>query len=220
MKRAAGIITDEGGMTSHAAIISRELGVPAVVGTGNGTRVLNDGQNVTLDGDKGTVRAGATADAESGEEFEPVEAARPDPRQADDGDGGEGERLDPGGGRARRGDRRRRSRPAPDRTHMVLSREDSREVYRRPRRPRVSGRTHRGRPAGRRRVLSPAGQGPDHRCPTDEFRELEGGEGEPTEPNPMLGWRGIRRSLDKPEPFRQELAAFARLYEMGYDNWR
>lgn len=78
MKRAAGIITDEGGMTSHAAIISRELGVPAVVGTGNGTRVLNDGQNVTLDGDKGTVRAGATADAESGEEFEPVEAARPE----------------------------------------------------------------------------------------------------------------------------------------------
>jgi len=55
-------------------------------------------------------------------------------------------------------------------------------------------------------------------APTDEFRELEGGEGEPAEPNPMLGWRGIRRSLDKPEPFRQELAAFARLYEMGYDN--
>jgi len=107
MKRAAGIITDEGGMTSHAAIISRELGVPAVVGTGNGTRVLNDGQNVTLDGDKGTVRAGATADAESGEEFEPVEAAAGDPRQADDGDGGEGERLDPGGGRAPR------RRPAP-----------------------------------------------------------------------------------------------------------
>jgi len=55
-------------------------------------------------------------------------------------------------------------------------------------------------------------------APTDEFRELEGGEGEPVEPNPMLGWRGIRRSLDKPEPFRQELAAFARLHEMGYDN--
>jgi pyruvate,water dikinase len=55
-------------------------------------------------------------------------------------------------------------------------------------------------------------------APTDEFRELEGGEGEPAEHNPMLGWRGIRRSLDKPEPFRQELAAFARLYEMGYDN--
>ncbi|MFC6992280.1 PEP/pyruvate-binding domain-containing protein [Haladaptatus sp. GCM10025707] len=56
MKRAAGIITDEGGMTSHAAIVSRELGVPAVVGTGSASRELTDDQVVTLDGDKGTIR--------------------------------------------------------------------------------------------------------------------------------------------------------------------
>jgi len=55
-------------------------------------------------------------------------------------------------------------------------------------------------------------------APTDEFRELEGGEDEPHEHNPMLGWRGLRRSLDKPEVFRQELTAFRRLYEAGYDN--
>ncbi len=55
MKRASGIITDEGGMTSHAAIVSRELGVPAIVGTTNATTVLEDGQVVTLDGDKGSV---------------------------------------------------------------------------------------------------------------------------------------------------------------------
>ncbi|MFC6729326.1 putative PEP-binding protein, partial [Natronoarchaeum mannanilyticum] len=55
-------------------------------------------------------------------------------------------------------------------------------------------------------------------APTDEFRELEGGEDEPEEHNPMLGYRGIRRSLDKPETFRHELAAFRRLYEKGYDN--
>ncbi len=48
MKRAAGIITNEGGRTSHSAIVSRELGVPAIVGTGNATDVLHDGQDITL----------------------------------------------------------------------------------------------------------------------------------------------------------------------------
>ncbi len=61
MKRAAGIITDHGGRTSHAAIVSRELGVPAVVGTGNATSLLKDEQPVTLscaEGDEGYVYAG------------------------------------------------------------------------------------------------------------------------------------------------------------------
>lgn len=48
MKRAPGIITNEGGRTSHSAIVSRELGVPAIVGTGNATDVLHDGQDITL----------------------------------------------------------------------------------------------------------------------------------------------------------------------------
>lgn len=48
MKRAAGIITDHGGSTSHAAIVSRELGVPAVIGIGNATAILRDGQPITL----------------------------------------------------------------------------------------------------------------------------------------------------------------------------
>ncbi|KOG09096.1 MULTISPECIES: phosphoenolpyruvate synthase [Streptomyces] len=48
MKRASAIVTDHGGRTSHAAIVSRELGVPAVVGTGDGTRILRDGSSVTV----------------------------------------------------------------------------------------------------------------------------------------------------------------------------
>jgi pyruvate,water dikinase len=48
LKKAAGIITDHGGRTSHAAIVSRELGIPAVIGTGNATSVLTDSQEVTL----------------------------------------------------------------------------------------------------------------------------------------------------------------------------
>jgi pyruvate, water dikinase len=48
MKRAAGIVTDHGGRTCHAAIVSRELGIPAIVGTGKATEVLQDGQEVTM----------------------------------------------------------------------------------------------------------------------------------------------------------------------------
>jgi pyruvate,water dikinase len=48
MKRAAAIVTDHGGRTSHAAIVSRELGLPAVVGTGNATHVLHEEQEVTV----------------------------------------------------------------------------------------------------------------------------------------------------------------------------
>jgi len=61
MKRAAAIITDHGGRTSHAAIVSRELGVPAIVGTGNATHVLHDQQQVTVscaEGDEGFVYEG------------------------------------------------------------------------------------------------------------------------------------------------------------------
>ncbi|WAO97196.1 Pyruvate, water dikinase [Fusarium falciforme] len=61
MKRAAAIITDHGGRTSHAAIVSRELGIPAIVGTGNATYVLHSGQDVTVscvEGDTGFVYEG------------------------------------------------------------------------------------------------------------------------------------------------------------------
>ena len=49
MQRASGIITDEGGVTSHAAIVSREMGIPAVVGTGSATSKLKEVQIVTVD---------------------------------------------------------------------------------------------------------------------------------------------------------------------------
>lgn len=58
MKKAAGIITDAGGRTCHAAIVSRELGIPAIVGTQHGTSILKNDQSVTLscaEGDKGKV---------------------------------------------------------------------------------------------------------------------------------------------------------------------
>ena len=61
MKRVAGIVTDYGGRTCHAAIVSRELGIPAIVGTGDATRTLKNDQAVTLscaEGDRGVIYPG------------------------------------------------------------------------------------------------------------------------------------------------------------------
>jgi len=58
MKRAAAIVTDRGGRTAHAAIVSRELGIPCVVGCENATATLQDGQVITVDGSNGKVYPG------------------------------------------------------------------------------------------------------------------------------------------------------------------
>ncbi|MBI5583612.1 MAG: phosphoenolpyruvate synthase, partial [Deltaproteobacteria bacterium] len=60
MKKAAAVITNLGGKTCHAAIVSRELGVPCIVGTEKATTTLKDGQLVTVDGQRGLVYSGRT----------------------------------------------------------------------------------------------------------------------------------------------------------------
>ena len=56
MKKAAAIVTDEGGITCHAAILSRELGIPCVIGTKIGTQVLKDGDRLKIDATEGVVK--------------------------------------------------------------------------------------------------------------------------------------------------------------------
>ncbi|GAB3604023.1 phosphoenolpyruvate synthase [Microbacterium aureliae] len=73
MKKASAIVTDRGGRTCHAAIIARELGIPAVVGTGNATRVLAQGDEVTVscaEGDEGFVYRGRLDFAEEHTELD------------------------------------------------------------------------------------------------------------------------------------------------------
>lgn len=65
MKRAVAIITERGGRTSHAAIVSRELGIPAVVGTAGATKVLKDGLVVTVNGGKGEIYKGALSQTQT-----------------------------------------------------------------------------------------------------------------------------------------------------------
>jgi rifampicin phosphotransferase len=56
-QRAGAVVVDSGGLASHAAIVAREYGIPAIMGTGRGTRVLSNGQLVTVDGGSGRVVA-------------------------------------------------------------------------------------------------------------------------------------------------------------------
>ena len=75
MRRVAAIVTDHGGRTAHAAIVSRELGLPCIVGTGDATRVLRDGMDVTVvcsEGPTGRVTAGVTPVAVDRIDLHPV----------------------------------------------------------------------------------------------------------------------------------------------------
>jgi pyruvate,water dikinase len=220
MKRSAGILTDEGGMTSHAAIVSRELGVPAIVGCGDATDVLTDGQRITLDGQKGTVVV-AKPESENVEDADPegsrsteggggappttatevkVNVSIPDAaeRAADTGADGVGLlRLE----HILLSTSKTPEKYVEDHGEEAFVTEISEEI-------RKVADAFYPRPV-RARTLD---------APTDELAELEGGEEEPHEHNPMLGYRGIRRSLKEPEMVKLELRAFKRLHDMGYDN--
>ncbi|MCX9081051.1 MAG: phosphoenolpyruvate synthase [Candidatus Methanoperedens sp.] len=218
MKRAAAIVTDEGGLTCHAAIVSRELGCPAVVGTRKATELLSDGMKITVDGEKGLVFEGkkeittpASAQTEkSGVSFaksKPITAtevkvnvsipeatARAIETQAD------------GVGLLRI-------------EHMILGlpkhpkqyiKEGKADEYVAELVSRIQTVVDAfyPRPVWVRTLDAP----------TDEFRAMEGGEGEPVEPNPMLGFRGIRRDLIDTEHFELEVRAFKELIKRGYNN--
>jgi pyruvate,water dikinase len=218
MKRAGAIVTDEGGLTCHAAIVSRELGCPAVVGTRKATEILTDGMKITVDGEKGLVFEGkkeiASPEAAHKEKSvvsfaksKPVTAtevkvnvsipeatARAVETQAD------------GVGLLRI-------------EHMILGlpkhpkqyiKEGKSDEYVEELVSRIQTVVDAFYPKPVWvRTLD---------APTDEFRAMEGGEGEPIEPNPMLGFRGIRRDLIDTEHFELEVRAFKELIKRGYNN--
>lgn len=218
MKRAGAIVTDEGGMACHAAIVNRELGCPAVVGTKKATSLLKDGMEITVDGGKGIVYEGrvalaapakpASAASGGGVVFtKPITAteikvnvSEPDRAQA------AAATMADGVGLLRI-------------EHMILGLGKTPNWYIK------NGKTEEyinelvknikivadaffPRPVWVRTLDAP----------TDEFRAMEGGEGEPIEHNPMLGWRGIRRDLTETEHFRLEIRAFKKLHDMGLTN--
>jgi pyruvate,water dikinase len=215
MRRVAAIVTDEGGMTCHAAIVSRELGTPAVVGTKNATVVLKLGQMITVDGEKGQVFEGAIEAPKSRVAEQPaapsttglitatsvkVNVSIPEAagRAAATGADGVGllriEHLILGLNRT----------PG----WFIANEKEEEFVQELYNGIKIVLDAFYGKPVWVRTLDAP----------TDEFRNMAGGENEPVEHNPMLGWRGIRRDLQTPEQFRLQVEAFKRLWEQGYDN--
>ncbi len=209
MRKVAAIVTDEGGMTCHAAIVSRELGTPAVVGTKKATAILKPGQVITVDGEKGLIYEGAMTPKAAQPTPAQVAVAAPKiitatsvkvnvsmpeaaARAAATGADGVGLlRIE----------------------HLILglnktpgwfianNREEDfvQELY-------LGIKTvldaFYGKPVWVRTLDAP----------TDEFRNMAGGEEEPIEHNPLLGWRGIRRELQSPVQLRLQVEAFKRLW--------
>ena len=214
MRRASGIVTDEGGVTCHASIISRELGIPCVVGTGDATTTLKENSGVTVDGKKGLVFEGISETKEEAVAVAgTVEAApiitvtevkanvsMPEAAEKAAATGADGVGLlrtehlmltsgiHPGKFIAD-GNEDELIDTIADNVQIVADAFYPRPVW--------------------YRTLD---------APTDEFITLEGGENEPREHNPMLGWRGIRRELDQPEILKCEFKAIKKLHEKGYTN--
>jgi pyruvate,water dikinase len=218
MKRAGAIVTDEGGMACHAAIVSRELGCPAVVGTKKATTVLKEGMEITVDGGKGIIYEGRVALAASAKPAsaasgggvvftKPITAteikvnvSEPDRAAA------AAETMADGVGLLRI-------------EHMILGQGKTPNWYIK------NGKTEEyidELVKGIKVVADAFYPKPvwvrTLDAPTDEFRAMEGGESEPHEHNPMLGWRGIRRDLTETDHFRLEIRAFKKLHEMGLTN--
>ena len=80
MKRADVLLTDEGGMTSHAAIVARELGVPAVVGSTHATHTIEDGQHIRIDGESGRVTEASAVDSRDTTDKQPESEHSDEPR--------------------------------------------------------------------------------------------------------------------------------------------
>ncbi|GBF36433.1 phosphoenolpyruvate synthase [Methanofervidicoccus abyssi] len=218
MKKASAIVTDDGGLTCHAAIISRELGTPCVVGTQRATEILKDNMVVTVDGEKGIVYRGEIKKEkiERGEDIQistgapviitateiMVNVSMPEVAERAAATGADGvgllraEHMILGTGVHPIKILKEKGEEALVEVFAEGIRKVADAFYPRP----VTYRT-----------LD---------APTDEFRGLEGGEDEPVEQNPMLGWRGIRRGLDEKEILKCELLAIKKLRSEGYKNIR
>jgi len=269
MKKATGIITNEGGRTCHAAIVSRELGIPCVVGTSNATEILKDGMEVTIDGFNGKVYSGkisiehkvketkmfeedeideieehlreeikksdskptivkkiVTIETEYGgikykemskeqqetEEKElidllkdlsikvKVNVALPDAAQSAAATNADGVGLL----RAE---------------HMITSSGmHPAEFIRQNKDVELKDTVKKGIRVVAEKFIGKPVWFRTFDARSDEYKELVGGDKEPKEENPMLGWHGIRRDLDEDRMLKAQLNAIKELYSEGLTN--
>jgi pyruvate,water dikinase len=216
MKRASAIVTDSGGQTSHAAIVSRELGIPCVVGTKEATSKLKEDMVVSVDGSKGFVYLGSNVVSqetkkEKKEEREIrqktatnlyVNLAEPElaSKIADKNVDGVGLL----------------------RAEFMIANIGihPKEAIKRKEQDKFVKKLTRDlkkfcKPFGDRPVVYRATD-----FKTNEYRALPGGKHwEPEEPNPMLGYRGAYRYISDPEVFRLELMAIKKVREKYKNLW-
>jgi pyruvate,water dikinase len=224
MRRAAALVTDGGGITCHAAIVSRELGVPCVVGARNATTVLRDGEIVTVDGAQGVVYEGNVATAVMNAPTATVPSVTTIQAAAHAGEyesmplatklyvnlafaehAEEVAALDVDGVGLLRAEFMVTDALAGVHPKLLIERGDQ-KVF-------VDSMA-----ASLLRITRAFGPRPvvyrsiDFR--SNEFSNLEGGTRfEPVEENPMIGYRGCYRYVRDPEVFRLELDVLAKVFE-------
>lgn len=213
MRKAAALVTDGGGMTCHAAIVSRELGLPCLVGTREATRVLRGGEVVTVNGGKGIVLDGTPAGRGRACRHRRHDAAL-DPRVAAHwtrlyvnlaiaAHAEEAAALPVDGVGLMRAEFMMSDALGGAHPQYLIAQGRRGEFVDRMRASllRIT-RAFMPRPVIYRTV--------DFK--TNEFRALEGGEKyEPVESNPMIGHRGCYRYVRQPELFGPELEVLARV---------
>ena len=213
MKKASGIVTEKGGRTSHAAIVSRELGIPAVVGAERATKIIKDGEVVTVNGASGEVYKGkalvpsVTAKPKQvTKKLQTITKIYTNLAQPSEASTVAKKHVD-GIGLLRAefviaeiGVHPKQFIKQKKENIFInrLSRELLKFVV----------------PFSPRPVVYRATD-----FKTNEYRNLAGGkEFEPHEENPMLGFRGAYRYIANPEVFNLELAALKKIWEKGYRN--
>lgn len=204
LQRAGGVVTDYGGLTSHVAIVLREMKIPCVVGTESATQMLEEGMIITLDGRTGNIYAGfIERDVEENlmELHHPATSLKVNlniPEIA--------ERISPladGVGSIRIENIIIRTGKHP----QLLQKQDMLMDV-------IKG--------GVAKIADAFYPKPvwfrTFDIPTDELTHLDGGESEPQERNPLLGMRGISKDLRNPPILEAEFEAILQLKEEGYDN--
>lgn len=221
MKRAGAIVTDEGGTTSHAAIVSRELGIPCVVGTGEATKLLRDEMVVTVHGGIGEVyRGGAVPTQITNSKSQipnKVIEARSDIKTATKiyVNLAEPELAE------------KAAYLPVDGVGLLRAEFMLAGIGVHPRHIILQGRQE--------EFISKLASGLEKFCEafeprpvvyrstdfkTNEYRNLDGGKAyEPEEPNPMLGYRGAARYIADVDVFELELAAVKRVRERYKNLW-
>jgi pyruvate,water dikinase len=214
MKKAAAIVTDKGGRTSHAAIVSRELGIPAVVGTEKATKILKNDQIITVNGQSGEIFLGKVVTVDN--KKHPLKTQQKkintitkiyvnlaQPQEVE-----KVSQMDVDGV----GLLRAEFMIADIGVHpkkMIKEGKEKKFINQLSTNLLTFAHSFKPRPVIYRAT--------DFK--TNEYRNLIGGkEFEPVEENPMLGFRGVSRYLVNKDVFLLELKAIAEVWERGYRN--